>query len=85
MGAVASISAKHPANAIALLELSKMKNPDFYESRYALGLLYLEVEKNKSAVIEFSKIHKNGFKSEYFNFDINLGKLLFEKEHNSKN
>ncbi len=81
MGAVASISAKHPANAIALLELSKMKNPDFYESRYALGLLYLEVEKNKNAVIEFSKIHKNGFKSEYFNFDINLGKLLFEKEH----
>ncbi len=79
MGAVASISAGHVANAIALLELSKIKDSDFYESRYALGLLYLEVEKNKSAVIEFSKIHKNGFKSEYFNFDIDLDKLLFIK------
>lgn len=81
MGAVASISAKHHANAIALLELSKIKNSDFYESRYALGLLYLEVQKNKSAVIEFSKIHKNGFKSEYFNFDIDLDKLLFIKKN----
>jgi len=80
MGAVASISAGHIANAIALLELSKIKDSDFYESRYALGLLYLEVEKNKSAVIEFSKIHKNGFKSEYFNFDIDLDKLLFIKK-----
>ena len=81
MGAVASISAGHIANAIALLELSKIKDSDFYESRYALGLLYLEVEKNKSAVIEFSKIHKNGFKSEYFNFDIDLDKLLFIKRN----
>jgi len=84
MGAVASVSAHHDANAIALLELSKIKDSDFYESRYALGLLYLEVEKNPSAVIEFSKIHKNGFKSDFFNFDIDLNKLTFIKQENSQ-
>lgn len=84
LGAVASIAAGHHANAIALLELSKIKDPDFYESRYALGLLYLEVQKNKSAVIQFSKIHKNGFHSEYFNFGIDLDKLLFIKRSEVK-
>jgi len=81
LGAVASIAAGHHANAIALLELSKIKDPDFYESRYALGLLYLEVQKNKSAVIQFSKIHKEGFRSEYFTFDLDLDKLLFYATH----
>lgn len=80
LGAVASTAADHHANAIALLELSKMKDGSFLESRYALGLLYLEVMNNQGAVIQFGKIGDNGFSSEYFNFDINLDKLLFEKE-----
>ncbi|WP_415396631.1 tetratricopeptide repeat protein [Sulfurimonas sp. CS5] len=80
LGAVASTAADHHANAIALLELSKMKDGSFLESRYALGLLYLEVKNNQGAVIQFGRIGDNGFSSEYFNFDINLDKLLFEKE-----
>lgn len=79
LGAIASIAAKHNANAIALLELSKMKNPNFLESRYALGLLYLETKNNKGAVIQFLKINKNNFSSDYFNFDIDIKKLIFEK------
>ena len=79
LGAVASTAANHHANAIALLELSKMKDSDFFESRYALGLLYLEIKNNEGAVIQLSRVHKNNFNSEYFNFDINLEKLLFEK------
>ncbi|MCW8895852.1 hypothetical protein [Sulfurimonas sp.] len=79
MGAVASTAANHHANAIALLELSKMKDSNFLESRYALGLLYLEIKNNKGAVIQLSRIHKKNFNSEYFNFDIDLDKLLFEK------
>ncbi|MFA5454822.1 MAG: hypothetical protein WC272_05835 [Sulfurimonas sp.] len=79
LGAVASTAANHHANAIALLELSKMKNPDFLESRYALGLLYLEAKNNKGAVVQLSKINKNSFNSEYFNFSIDVDKLMYEK------
>ncbi|WP_372999715.1 hypothetical protein [Sulfurimonas sp.] len=84
LGAVASTAADHHANAIALLELSKMKDGSFLESRYALGLLYLEVQNNQGAAIQFGRIGDNGFSSEYFNFDINLNKLLFEKEQAAK-
>ena len=80
LGAVASTAANHHANAIALLELSKMKNKNFSESRYALGLLYLEVQNNQGATIQLSKIQDDGFSSEYFDFDIDLDKLLFEKQ-----
>lgn len=81
LGAVASTAAEHHANAIALLELSKMKNKKYLESRYALGLLYMEVNNNDGAVIELSKFKKDGFKSEYFDFEIDTNKLLFKKQH----
>ncbi|MFA5235005.1 MAG: tetratricopeptide repeat protein [Sulfurimonas sp.] len=84
LGAVASTAAKHHENAIALLELSKMKNPDFLESRYALGLLYLEAKNNKGAVIQLSRVTKNSFNSEYFNFVIDVDKLMFEKSQAQK-
>ncbi len=84
LGAVASIAANHHANAIALLELSKMKDPEFYESRYALGLLYLEVKKNKAAAIQLGKVRDSTFHSEYFNFDIDLEKLLYIKRSNQQ-
>ena len=79
LGAVASIGAKHHENAIALLELSKMKDGSFLESRYALGLLYLEVKNNQGAVIQFGRVGDSGFNSQYFNFDIDLEKLLIQK------
>ncbi|MFA5427637.1 MAG: hypothetical protein WC279_05470 [Sulfurimonas sp.] len=84
LGAVASTAANHHENAIALLELSKMKDANFLESRYALGLLYLETKNNKGAVIQLSKINKNNFNSEYFNFDINTDKLMYEKSLSQK-
>ncbi len=84
LGAVASTAANHHENAIALLELSKMKDANFLESRYALGLLYLETKNNKGAVIQLSKINKNNFNSEYFNFDINTDKLMYEKNLSQK-
>jgi hypothetical protein len=84
LGAVASTAANHHENAIALLELSKMKDANFLESRYALGLLYLETKNNKGAVIQLSKINKNNFNSEYFNFDIDTDKLMYEKSLSQK-
>ncbi|MBU1216762.1 hypothetical protein KJ870_08135 [bacterium] len=80
LGAVASTAAGHHENAIALLELSKMKDTNFLESRYALGLLYMEVQNNEGANIQLSKIGDNGFVSEYFDFEIDVDKLLFEKQ-----
>lgn len=80
LGAVASIGAGHHANAIALLELAKLKNKTFEEIRYALGLLYLESQNNHGAGIQFSKITHDGFHSQYFNFKINTDKLLYEKQ-----
>lgn len=80
LGAVASVAASHHENAMALLELSKIKNPNSLESRYALGLLYIEAKNNKGATVQFSKIEQTNFNSEYFDFDINLRKLLIEKE-----
>lgn len=84
LGAVASTAANHHANAIALLELSKMKNPLFLESRYALGLLYMEVKNNQGAVIQLSKVGNNGFNSEYFNFEVDRDLLMFDKQHPKK-
>lgn len=84
LGAVASTAAGHHENAIALLELSKMKDSNFLESRYALGLLYLEIQNNEGANIQFAKVGDNGFYSEYFDFEIDTNKLLFTKQSQEK-
>ncbi len=81
LGAVASTAAGHNENAIALLELSKMKDEDFLESRYALGLLYLEVKNNEGATIQLFNVKSENFLSEYFDFEINVDELLFYKQN----
>ncbi|QOP46273.1 tetratricopeptide repeat protein [Sulfurimonas paralvinellae] len=84
LGAVASTAAGHHENAIALLELAKMKDGSFYESRYALALLYMEINNNDGAVIQLSRIQEDGFQSQYFEFMIDTDKLLFQKQHPQK-
>lgn len=84
MAASASIGAEHYQNAIALLELSKMTNPNYLENRYALGLLYMQVQNNPAAIIQFSKMGNSGFKSNTFDFKIDTDKLALEpKEYHS--
>ena len=80
MGASASIGARHYQNAIALLELSKIKNPSYLESRYALGLLYMQNRNNPAAVIQFDKMGNTGFKSKNFDFEIDTEKLASEPQ-----
>ena len=58
-----------------------MKDTNFLESRYALGLLYLEVKNNDGAVIQLSRVGNNGFSAAYFNFEIDTDKLLFDKQN----
>lgn len=84
LGAVASTAAGHHGNAIALLELSKLKNSDYYESRFALALLYLEVKNNEGAVIQLSRIHQDGFQSHFFDFEIDTNELFIEKNNKGK-
>jgi tetratricopeptide (TPR) repeat protein len=78
MGAVASTAAEHSANAIALLELSKMKNRSFKPSRYALGLLYLQTQNNEGATIQLKTIG-DSFISKHFTFEIDTDKLHTQK------
>lgn len=80
MGACASIGSEHYENAIALLELSKIKNPNFLESRYALALLYMQVRNNPGAVIQLQKMGNTGFISNYFDFRIDTDKLANEPQ-----
>lgn len=84
LGAVASTAAKHHGNAIALLELSKQKNSSYYESRFALALLYLEAGNYEAAVIQLLAIKSDNFRSSYFDFEIDTQKLLFNKQHQEK-
>ena len=81
LGAVASTASGHHGNAIALLELANLKNKSFAESRYALGLLYLELKNSEAATIQFAHIDADFFQSQYFDFDIDLDALLFKKQH----
>ena len=67
--AVAAIGADHHANAVALMELAKLKNPLYYEARFALGLLWQEADNLRAASIQYSKI-PDGFKSKFFDFNI---------------
>lgn len=84
LAGVASIAAGHHENAIALFELSKIKNTNFLESRYALGLLYLESNNYKGGAIQLARVGDEGFISDYFTFDIDKEKLLFEKRESQK-
>ncbi|MFZ2890235.1 MAG: hypothetical protein WA010_07165, partial [Sulfuricurvum sp.] len=80
LGACASIGAEHYQNAIILLELSKLKNPNYLETRYALSLLYMQIENNKAAINQLTKMENTGFLSRYFDFKINTEKLTNEPQ-----
>ncbi|MCI4406608.1 MAG: tetratricopeptide repeat protein [Sulfuricurvum sp.] len=78
MGASASIGARHYENAIALLELSKIQNPTYLETLYALSLLYIQNRNNPAAVIQLDKMGNTGFQSQNFDFQIDTEKLAKE-------
>lgn len=73
LAAIAAMGASHPANAIALLEIAKRKNPKHNESRYALGLLYLQTQNVDGAVVAFKALSQPDFQSQFFNFRVIKG------------
>ena len=70
LAGIAAIGSRHSANAVALFELAKLEDPNNFESRYALGLLYLEQGNIRAASIQFKKIPNGVFQSKFFDFDI---------------
>ena len=80
MGALASIGAQHYQNAISLFQLAKITNPNYHEGRYALGLLYMQVQNNSGAIVQFSKMGDKGFKSRTFDFKIDTDKLATQPQ-----
>ncbi|NPA66848.1 MAG: tetratricopeptide repeat protein [Epsilonproteobacteria bacterium] len=84
LASVAAIEAKHHENAIALLELSKLKDRKYLETRYALALLYFEINNARGARIELENMPTYNFHSDYFTFDIDLEKLTFQHQQKKK-
>lgn len=80
MGALASIGAQHYQNAISLFQLSKITNPNYLEGRYALGLLYVQIQNNPAAIVQFKKMGDKGFKSRTFDFKIDTDKLATQSQ-----
>jgi tetratricopeptide (TPR) repeat protein len=70
LGGIAGIASKHYANAIALFELARLKNSRNMETRYGLGLLYLEAKNFAAAGIQYKKFDKTYFNSHFFNFNV---------------
>ena len=75
LAAVAAIGSNHPQNATALLELSKLTDPNAMESRVALGYLYQEIDNIEAATIQYGLIKDPNFKSKFVDFTIDYEKL----------
>ena len=75
LAAVAAIGSNHPQNATALLELSKLTDPNAMESRVALGHLYQEIDNIEAATIQYGLIKDPNFKSKFVDFMIDYEKL----------
>ena len=69
LAAVAATGAKNPNSAIALLQLSRLKDKGSKESKAALGMLYQEVKNYEAAIAQYKTL-PNNFKSEFFSFDV---------------
>ncbi len=70
LASIAALGSNHHANAVALLELSKLTDDSNFESRYALGLLYQEAQNLEGASIQYKKIGNSNFQSNYFTFHL---------------
>jgi tetratricopeptide (TPR) repeat protein len=69
LGGVSAFGAKDYPNAVALFELAKIKNVLNLETRYALGLLYLQIKNYEAAGIQLKRFNAKFF-SDFFDFNI---------------
>ena len=74
LASVAATGANKAQNAIALLELTKLTDPNALENRAALGILYQQLDNIEAALIQYDKIGEAEFKNEFYDFEIDYGK-----------
>lgn len=82
---VAAIGAGYYDNAVALIQLSRMDNGTNFEARYALGLLHQAMGNLHLASIHFGAITKHGFKSDFFDFEIDTSEILAKNNATTSN
>lgn len=70
LASVAATGAKKDANAIALLELSKLANSGAHEPRAALGYLYQAQKNIEAAIIQYNKIGNTSERNKFYDFEI---------------
>ncbi|MBE2985256.1 tetratricopeptide repeat protein [Campylobacter sp. RM9344] len=70
LASVAATGANQPQNAIALLELTKLTDPNAIENRVALGYLYHQIDNINAALIQYDKIGNTDHKNEFYDFMI---------------
>ena len=70
LASVAATGANKIANAIALLELTKLNDPSAVENRAALGFMYQQIDNIKAALIQYSKVGNVGYNNEFYDFMI---------------
>lgn len=80
LAAVAAIGAGHYDNAVALIQLSRMETSSNLEARYALGLLHQTMGNLELARLQFMQMTNDGFKSSYFDFEIDTSEILKDYE-----
>lgn len=74
LASVAATGANKAQNAIALLELTKLTDPNALENRAALGILYQQLDNIEAALIQYDKIGEAEFKNEFYDFEIDYGR-----------
>ena len=82
---VAAIGAGNYDNAVALIQLSRMDNGTNFEARYALGLLHQAMGNLNLASMQFGAINKAGFKSDFFDFEIDTSEILAKNNATAQN
>lgn len=81
---VAAIGAGYYDNAVALIQLSRMDNGTNLEVRYALGLLHQAMGNLDLASMQFGAIFRSGFRSGFFDFEIDTSEILSESSTDSR-
>ncbi len=78
LAGTSAIASKHYANAVALFELARLSNRMNLETRYALGLLYLEAKNFEAGSVLFKKFDNELFYSDFFDFNVKIAENIPE-------
>jgi Flp pilus assembly protein TadD len=76
LAGVSAVASKHYANAVALFELARMKNKMNLETRFALGLLYLEAKNFEAGGVLFKRFENAPFFSDFFDFNVKTAEKI---------